>query len=231
VRRDRLAEAVGLAIAALVLATLVPLSPTPRLPELEYGLVVAIAGLGGAALTIAASGAAGVTRASLAERFRAIALWAACAAAIVIALAALALTAQTMSLRNIVNAQVNTLPYLLLQPGAALVYFAGAALAGDERGLVAVLGWPARLRAAAEAVTALFFAAFGATLFLAGYAGPTLPGPLWVLLKTALIAATLLALRARFGHVTAERRLRAAWQVLLPAALLNLAVTVVVLAR
>jgi NADH-quinone oxidoreductase subunit H len=231
VRRDRLAEAVGLAIAALVLVSLVPLAPTPWLPDLEYGLLIAVVGLGGAALTIAASGAAGVTRASLAERFRAIALWAGCAAAIVCALAAVALTAQTMSLRNIVNAQVNTLPYLLLQPGAALVYLAGAALAGDERGLIAVLGWPARLRSAAEVVTAVFLAAFGATLFLAGYAGPTLPGPVWVLLKTALIAATLLALRARFGHVAAEQRLRAAWVVLLPVALVNLAVTVVVLAR
>lgn len=70
---------------------------------------------------------------------------------------------------------------------------------------------------------ALLFAlcAMGAAVFLGGWLGPGLPGPLWLALKTA----ALIALVTGAGHYMARLRLEdfvvVSWAVLIPVALLD----------
>lgn len=64
-------------------------------------------------------------------------------------------------------------------------------------------------------------AAMGATLFLGGWSGPWLPGPLWFLLKTAALLAAMSWAGERFRRLTLAQMLRGAWLVLIPASILN----------
>ncbi len=60
--------------------------------------------------------------------------------------------------------------------------------------------------------------------FLGGYHGPLLPGPLWLVLKTALVIALLVALGRLVARAPAPRMLTLVWTVLLPVAFVDLAI-------
>lgn len=70
--------------------------------------------------------------------------------------------------------------------------------------------------------------AFAVPVFLGGGAGPLLPGWLWVLVKTVLLVAALVAVRRRLPVVRPDRFLEIGWLVLLPAVLLQVLVVAVV---
>jgi NADH-quinone oxidoreductase subunit H len=72
-------------------------------------------------------------------------------------------------------------------------------------------------------------AAMGATAFLGSWWGPLLPGPVWVLLKTALLVGVLSATRHLFARYRIEPFVRRCWIVLIPLALLNILVAGVTL--
>jgi NADH-quinone oxidoreductase subunit H len=65
-------------------------------------------------------------------------------------------------------------------------------------------------------------AAFAVPLFLGGGAGPLLPAPLWVLLKTVAVLGLLVWARWRVPLVRADRFEEFAWAVLIPATLVQL---------
>lgn len=67
------------------------------------------------------------------------------------------------------------------------------------------------------------FAALAASVFLGGWTGPLLPGPLWLALKTLLVLALLAGLGRALARVGPERFVTFAWTVLLPVAFLHLA--------
>lgn len=66
------------------------------------------------------------------------------------------------------------------------------------------------------------FSAVAATVFLGGYLGPWLPGPVWVIAKTLLVLALLLLLGRLGARLDPSRFLTALWVVLLPIAFLSL---------
>jgi NADH-quinone oxidoreductase subunit H len=68
------------------------------------------------------------------------------------------------------------------------------------------------------------------TMFLGGWMGPGLPSVVWFLLKLFLFLFFFIWLRATFPRLRYDQLMAFGWKVLLPAALLNLAVTGVVLA-
>lgn len=68
----------------------------------------------------------------------------------------------------------------------------------------------------------LAVSAFAVPLFLGGAAGPWLPGPLWTVLKTLLIATLLLWISHRLPHIELEQFMKWAWILLIPLALLNI---------
>ena len=65
-------------------------------------------------------------------------------------------------------------------------------------------------------------AAMASTVFLGGYLGPVLPGPLWLLLKTAALLIVLVAASHLFARLSPARMLTLLWVVLLPLAFVDL---------
>lgn len=97
-----------------------------------------------------------------------------------------------------------------------------AELSGIDRLLVLVGRW-ALLSAGA---------AFAATLFLGGGAGPLMPAWLWLLAKTAALLTVFVLLRRRLPTIRPERLIELAWLVVLPLVLLQvLIVSIVVVGR
>ena len=78
--------------------------------------------------------------------------------------------------------------------------------------------------------TAIFISsAIAATLFLGGWRGPVLPGPVWFLLKTYGIIFVVMWIRWTFPRLRSDQLMALAWKVLIPFAILNVFVTAVVL--
>jgi NADH-quinone oxidoreductase subunit H len=80
------------------------------------------------------------------------------------------------------------------------------------------LGWLWRL---ALAGVLFVVAAMGAVLFLGGYAGPLLPGWLWMLIKTFAVMALMLWLGRRVRLLSSAEMLALAWKILIPAGIVN----------
>ncbi len=78
--------------------------------------------------------------------------------------------------------------------------------------------------AGARAAMVVVFALAGAAVFLGGWHGPVLPGPLWMALKAAALVAVLVAGDVGLVRLGAQRFVRLAWGVLLPLAFLDLLV-------
>jgi NADH-quinone oxidoreductase subunit H len=66
------------------------------------------------------------------------------------------------------------------------------------------------------------------TLFLGGWSGPVLPGPLWFVIKLALVVFIFMWLRATLPRLRYDQLMTVGWKVLLPVATLNAVVTAVV---
>jgi NADH:ubiquinone oxidoreductase subunit H len=230
-RADTAVAIAALGAGALVVATLIPFADEPVVfPALDLGVLLAATGLGGLALAVAVTAAATGERRAIPARLESAALWAACGLAALSSLAAVAATAETLNLTLIVAAQLNTSLYVLKQPAAASVYLAALALAGQPPALRAVLGPPSLPRAVSEATLVMVLGALGATLFLGGFGGEGLPGPVWLLAKTVVVALTLVAMRRRLAGLAHGPRLAIAWAAAL-VGLINLAVTLVLATR
>ncbi|OLV17276.1 complex I subunit 1/NuoH family protein [Deinococcus marmoris] len=87
--------------------------------------------------------------------------------------------------------------------------------------LSAVGGWKALLWRVSLAGLLFVVAAMGALLYLGGWLGPWLPGPVWMLLKTFALMALMLWLGRRFKPLSTAQMLSLSWRILIPAGLLN----------
>jgi NADH-quinone oxidoreductase subunit H len=78
--------------------------------------------------------------------------------------------------------------------------------------------------------TNMFIAAAVATvLFLGGWRGPVLPGPVWFLVKVYAIVFLLMWFRWTFPRVRFDQLVTFAWKILIPLAFVNLLITAFVL--
>ena len=152
--------------------------------------------------------------------------------------------AQSLSLVDIVNAQRDTVWYILFQPVGFLIFIVAAVAETNrapfdmpeaESELVAGYhteygGLKFAMFFLAEYINMIIISALGATLFLGGYAGPFLPGFLWLAIKVAALLFLFIWLRATLPRLRYDRLMKLGWKVLLPLATLNLVVTAVVVA-
>lgn len=83
-------------------------------------------------------------------------------------------------------------------------------------------GAPRALWQLARLVMAVAFSAFAATVFLGGAVGPWLPGPVWLALKTAVVALLLVGAGQLIARMPPSRLLTLLWTVLLPLAFVDL---------
>ncbi len=148
------------------------------------------------------------------------------------------MTAQTLRMSGIVEAQSHGW-FILSQP-LAFILFITAALAEANRAPFDIPEAESELVAGFHTEYsgmrfALFFlgeysavfisSALAATIFLGGWRGPLLPGPVWLLLKTFTIVFIVMWIRWTFPRLRSDQLMGFAWKVLIPFGIFNLFVT------
>lgn len=96
--------------------------------------------------------------------------------------------------------------------------FIGGGVYGSSAGWQAI-GWRIAMSA-----TLFLVAAMGAVLYLGGWRGPVLPGPVWMLIKTYGLMTLMVWGGSRFRLLTAGRMLELSWKILTPVGLANVLV-------
>jgi NADH-quinone oxidoreductase subunit H len=153
------------------------------------------------------------------------------------------LMAQSLSLVEIVERQQETVWYAGPQLVGLLTFFiAGVAetnrppfdLPEAETELVAgyhteYSGMRFGLFSMAEYINMITLSGLAVTLFFGGWGGPVLPGPVWFLLKLALVVFVFMWLRATLPRLRYDQLMQFGWKVLLPVATANAVVTAVIL--
>ncbi len=231
----------GLVVAALLMVAVVPLGGWV-LSDLDVGVVwfntvdVAVWAL------VWLTGWGANSAHSLVGGYRFLALALAYELPLMFALVAPAVAAASLNVGDVAAAQ-SGLWFVVWMPVAFAVYVLGVvafsvqgpfgAPAGRDvvGGVLAELSGVDRLLVQGGRYALLAAgAAFAVPMFLGGGAGPVLPGWAWVLVKTAVLLALLVALRRRVPTVRPERFMEVGWVVLLPAVLVQDLVVAVVTA-
>jgi NADH-quinone oxidoreductase subunit H len=147
--------------------------------------------------------------------------------------------AESLSLVDIVHEQQDTIWFVIPQLVGFLVFFiAGVAetnrppfdLPEAETELVAgyhteYSGMRFGLFTTAEYINIITLSGLAVTLFLGGWSGPFLPGPIWFVLKLAAFLFVFIWLRATLPRLRYDQLMSFGWKVLLPVATANAVVT------
>jgi NADH-quinone oxidoreductase subunit H len=161
--------------------------------------------------------------------------------AIGLAVVSVVLTANSLSLVAIVEAQ-RRVWFAAVQPLAFVIFMIGAFaetnrapfdLPEAEQELIAGFqteygGFKFAMFYIGEYVGVVTMSLLASTLFFGGWHGPLLPGPLWVAIKTLLFASLFIWVRATLPRVRHDQLMALGWKVLVPLGLLNVAVTAAV---
>jgi NADH-quinone oxidoreductase subunit H len=153
------------------------------------------------------------------------------------------LMAQSLSLVEIVERQQDTIWYAGPQLVGLLTFFvAGVAetnrppfdLPEAETELVAgyhteYSGMRFGLFSMAEYINMITLSGLAVTLFFGGWGGPVLPGPVWFLVKLALVVFVFMWLRATLPRLRYDQLMQFGWKVLLPLATANAVATAIIL--
>lgn len=230
-----LAPAFLAALAAAALA-IVPLAPTLQL-QLDSGIVYFGAAMAMVMVAVYLNGWSPNSVFPLVGGYRFVAQALSYEMPLVLVLIAAALPAESLSVGAIVESQ-NSVWNVVRQPlGLPLYLIAGVGvwfsgpldypdatdLAGGtaaELSGVALLLWRA-----AQAAILVAVAAMGAAIFLGGWLGPWLPGPFWMMLKTALLIVVLVLAKHLLARVRLERFVVVSWVILIPLALIHVFVS------
>lgn len=149
-----------------------------------------------------------------------------------------------LNLAHITLAQVHWgVWFILVQPVAALIYFI-AVLAETNRAPFDIPEAESELVAGFHTeysgmrFAIFFFAEFSnmfigamvaTVLFLGGWDGPLLPGPVWFFLKTYALIFVMMWVRWTYPRLRFDQLMTFCWAVLIPLSILNLLVTAVVI--
>lgn len=148
------------------------------------------------------------------------------------------LIAGSFAMADIVAAQQH-MWFIVVQPVGAVLFFIASLAAAhrlpfdlqeSENDLVAGFmteysGMSFALFFLGEYVAVLLVAALATTLFLGGWLGPWLPGPIWFGIKVSVIALVFIWVRAALPRPRYDQLIGFAWKFALPLALVNLIVT------
>ena len=236
----KLAPAVAL-VPYLVALAVIPLSPTVVAADVGAGVLFVLAASAVGILGALMSGWSSANKYALLGGMRAAAQLLSYEMPMVLSAASVALAAGTLSLTGIVDAW-HPLWLLWQLPGAFV--FLVAAVAELQRSpfdmpvaesevVMGPLTEYSGLRFAffllSEYAGIVVMSLLFAVLFLGGWHGPFSEslGPVWTLLKGALIAVLIIWLRVAWPRLREDQLQRMAWLVLVPVALAQLALTAV----
>ena len=230
-------------VPTLCLASLIPLSGASAFGDLPDGLVVVVALSGISVLAIFMAGWSSNNKYAVLGGMRSVSQVIAYEIPILLSALAVVMLAQSLNLREIVEAQARSVPFFLLQPVAGVLYFIGITAETNrapfdipeaESELVGGFhteysGMRFAMFFFAEYTNMVVLGALGATLFLGGWLGPWLPGPVWLLLKAYAIVFVLIWMRWTFPRLRFDQLMTLAWKLLIPLALVNLVITALVI--
>ena len=228
-------------LPTLCVASLIPVAQVQTFADMPNGLIVIVALSGITVISIFMAGWSSNNKYAVLGGMRSVAQVIAYEIPVLLAALSVVLIAQSLDLRQIAAGQ--RVPYALLQPVAAVIYLIGITAETNrapfdipeaESELVGGFhteysGMRFAMFFFAEYTNMLVLGALGATLFLGGWKGPLLPGPVWLLLKAYAVIFLMIWARWTFPRLRFDQLMSFAWKLLIPIALLNVAVTALVL--
>ncbi|MBK7624071.1 MAG: NADH-quinone oxidoreductase subunit NuoH [Kineosporiaceae bacterium] len=239
----RLAPAVAL-VPYLVALAAIPLSPSLVAADLDSGLLFVLAASAVGVLGTLMAGWSSANKYALLGAMRSAAQLLAYELPMVLAAASVALAAGSLNLVTIAQAWH---PWWLLWQAPAGFVFVVAGLAELQRPPFDIPvadseivagpyteygGLRFALFLLAEYAGIVLLGGLTAVLFLGGWRGPFdgVLGPVWMLLKMFAVAVVVIWLRVSWPRMRADQLQRLAWGLLVPLALLQLAVTAIAVA-
>jgi len=238
--------------AAIATFAVVPIGPTVQVAGADVPMVVADLPVG--ALYVVGASSLGIyallfggwssgSKYSLLGALRAAAQVVSYELLLGMAIVCVVLIHGSMSIGDIVAGQQRTAWTIWMQPIAFVLYLIAACaetnrapfdLPEAETELVAgylteYSGMRFALFFIAEYINMFTVSALAATLFLGGWSGPFWPGPHWLLLKILLFLFLFVWVRATLPRLRYDQLMRLSWSTLIPLAMLNVAITAVVI--
>lgn len=227
------------AVAAMLIAfAVIPLAPGWVISKLDIGLLFFIAMTTLSVYSVVLGGWASGSKYSLLGALRAAAQMLSYEVFMGIGLMGVVMLAGSFNLENIVAAQAGL--WFVIPQFLGFVVFLVAGIAGvhrmpfdlpeAEQELVAGFhteysGLKFGLFFVGEYAGVLLVSALTVTLFFGGWQGPWLPPPVWFLIKVVLFVILFVLLRAALPRPRYDQLMDFGWKLMLPLALLNLAVT------
>lgn len=225
------------ALAGVALATLViPFGPQLIGADLGIGVFYLLVVLDFVVLGLALGGWGAGSERAIDVYYRATAQLVAYVVPVGMAYVGAIMMARSLSTVEIVERQEG-LWYVVTQPIGFLLYIASGLMQCYRppfiepfsrhigRGILGVFGgWKALAWRLALDGLLFVVAAMGTVLYLGGWQGPLLPGPVWMLLKTYALMALMLWVGARFKPLNSAQMLALSWKALTPLGMLNVLV-------
>ncbi|MBW6485737.1 MAG: NADH-quinone oxidoreductase subunit NuoH [Syntrophobacterales bacterium] len=225
-------------IPVLVAFVVIPFDSFLQVKDINVGILVILAFSSFTVLAILMAGWGSNNKYSLIGAIRSIAQSVAYEIPLLLSLLAVVMMANSLSLKDVVEAQKG-IWFVVLQPVAFVIYFIASVaetnrtpfdLPEAESELVAgyhteYSGMMFALFFLAEYTNMFIVSAITVTFFLGGYQGPFLPGIVWFLLKSYFLVFVMMWFRWTFPRVRFDQLLNISWKALIPLAFLNLLVT------
>jgi NADH-quinone oxidoreductase subunit H len=226
-------------VPVLVSCIVIPFDGFLQAKDINVGILVILAFSSLSVLSILLAGWGSNNKYSLIGAVRSIAQNVAYEIPLMLALVPVVFMTNSLSLRDVVEAQRG---FWFIGKGqffAFLIYFIAAVaetnrtpfdLPEAESELVAgyhteYSGMRFALFQFAEFTNVFIVCAIATTFFLGGYNGPILPGIIWFFIKTYFLVFVIMWFRWTFPRVRFDQLLNFSWKVLIPVALLNLIIT------
>ncbi len=225
-------------VTALISFVVVPFSPNLWVADLNVGLLFILAMISLSVYSAVLAGWASGSKYSMLGGLRAVAQMLSYEVFMGLSVMGVVMNAGSFSLREIVLAQEGKWFCLVQFPGLVLFAVAGVAavhripfdLPEAENELVAGFhteysGMKFGMFFVAEYLNVILMSTLIVLLFFGGWLGPFLPAPLWFFGKTFALVCGFILVRAALPRPRYDRLMGFAWKIMLPAALINLAVT------
>jgi len=235
-----LAPAISM-ITALFVYAVIPFGPELYLANVDVGILIVLAASSVGVYGVILGGWSSNNKYSLLGSLRSSAQLISYELALSLAVISVVLTAGSLSLVEIVNAQAGVW-FVVLQPVAFAIFLIAAVaetnrapfdLPEAEQELIAGYqteygGFKFAMFYIGEYVAIVTMSALVTTLFWGGWQGPWLPGVVWFALKMFAVIFFFVWIRATLPRVRHDQLMAFGWKVLVPLGLLNVMITAVI---
>jgi len=226
----------------LVTFIVIPFGKTLIIRDLNMGLLLIFSFSALNVVGILVGGWASNNKYSLLGALRSVSQCVAYEIPILITVMSVIIMTHSLKMSEIIAAQ-DRVWFIVVQPLAAILYFVASTAETNrlpfdipeaEGELVAGFhseysGMRFALFFLAEYTNMFIVAAVFTTLFLGGWRGPVLPGPIWFLIKVYALIFFVLVARWTFPRLRFDQLMTLAWKVMIPLAMVNLIVTALVM--